>query len=129
MNQRTSVPAYWCGEFETDEIDDKLAELIVNIQFACQRHYFGALAEKYFDDKLRDASTNRRHRQRTIEEYNKLPEEFSIDDVARIFQLNIHTARTRVRRLVEDDAIEKCGEYVENGSCKHRYKKKAVMVF
>ena len=120
---------YWCGEFETDEIDDKLAELIVNIQFACQRHYFGALAEKYFDDKLRDASTNRRHRQRTIEEYNKLPEEFSIDDVARIFQLNIHTARTRVRRLVEDDAIEKCGEYVENGSCKHRYKKKAVMVF
>jgi hypothetical protein len=120
---------YWCGEFKTDEIDDKLAELIVNIQFACQRHYFGALAEKYFDDKLRDASTNRRHRQRTIEEYNKLPEEFSIDDVARIFQLNIHTARTRVRRLVEDDAIEKCGEYVENGSCKHRYKKKAVMVF
>ena len=120
---------YWCGEFETDEIDDKLAELIVNIQFACQRHYFGSLAEKYFDDKLRDASTNRRHRQRTIEEYNKLPEEFSIDDVARIFQINIYTARTRVRRLVEDAAIEKCGEYVENGTCKHRYKKKAVMVF
>ena len=119
----------WCGEFETDEIDDKLAELIVNIQFACQRHYFGALAEKYFDDKLRDASTNRRHRQRTIEEYNKLPDEFSIDDVARIFQLNIHTARTRVRRLVEDDAIEKSGEYVENGTCKHRYKKKSVLVF
>jgi len=120
---------YWCGEFETDEIDDKLAELIVNIQFACQRHYFGSLAEKYFDDKLRDASTNRRHRQRTIEEYNKLPDEFSIDDVARIFQINIYTARTRVRRLVEDAAIEKCGEYVENGTCKHRYKKKAVMVF
>ena len=120
---------YWCGEFETDEIDDKLAELIVNIQFACQRHYFGSLAEKYFDDKLRDASTNRRHRQRTIEEYNKLPDEFSIDDVARIFQINIYTARTRVRRLVEDDAIEKCGEYVENGTCKHRFKKKAILVF
>ena len=120
---------YWCGEFETDEIDDKLAELIVNIQFACQRHYFGSLAEKYFDDKLRDASTNRRHHQRTIEEYNKLPEEFSIDDVARIFQLNIQTARKRVWRLVGDNAIEKCGEYVENGVCKHRYKKKAVLVF
>ena len=120
---------YWCGEFETDEIDDKLAELIVNIQFACQRHYFGSLAEKYFDDKLRDASTNRRHRQRTIEDYNKLPEEFSVEDVARIFQINIYTARTRVRRLVEDNAIEKCGGYVENGTCKNRYKKKAVMVF
>ena len=120
---------YWCGEFETDEIDDKLAELIVNIQFACQRHYFGALAEKYFDDKLRDASTNRRHHQRTIEEYNKLPEVFSVDDVARMFQIGIYAARQRVRRLVEDDAIVKCGEYVENGTSKHRYKKKAVLVF
>jgi hypothetical protein len=36
---------YWCGEFETDEVDWKLAELIVNIQYACQRHYFGAMAE------------------------------------------------------------------------------------
>ena len=26
---------YWCGEFETDEVDWKLAELIVNIQYAC----------------------------------------------------------------------------------------------
>uniref|UniRef100_UPI0009DDF234 hypothetical protein n=1 Tax=Prevotella sp. P6B1 TaxID=1410613 RepID=UPI0009DDF234 len=119
---------YWCGEFETDEIDDQLAELIVNIQFACQRHYFGALAEKYFDDKLRDAATNRRHHQRTIDEYNKLPKEFSIDDVARLFQISIYTARTRVRRLMEDNAIEKCGEYVENGTCKHRYKKIANLV-
>ena len=99
----------------------------MNIQFACQRHYFGSLAEKYFDDKLRDASTNRRHRQRTIEDYNKLPNEFSVEDVARIFQINIYTARTRVRRLVEDNAIEKCGGYVENGTCKNRYKKKAAM--
>ena len=35
---------YWCGEFETDATDWKLAELIVTIQYACQRHYFGALA-------------------------------------------------------------------------------------
>ena len=33
---------YWCGEFETDEVDWRLAELIVTIQYACQRHYFGA---------------------------------------------------------------------------------------
>ena len=120
---------YWCGEFETDEIDDQLAELIVNIQFACQRHYFGSLAEKYFDDKLRDASTNRRHRQRTIEDFNRLPEEFSIDDVANSLHLCISSARTRVKRLLKDGAVVKCGEYVENGACKHRYKKKAVLVF
>ena len=49
---------YWCGEFETDDTDWRLAELIVNIQYACQRHYFGAMAEAYFDNKLKDASVN-----------------------------------------------------------------------
>ena len=120
---------YWCGEFETDEIDDKLAELIVNIQFACQRHYFGSLAEKYFDDKLRDASANRRHRQRTIEDFNRLPEEFTVDDVINGLCMNVNTARTRVKRMLKDGNIVKVGEYVENGICKHRYKKKAIMVF
>ena len=106
-----------------------MAELIVNIQFACQRHYFGSLAEKYFDDKLRDASTNRRHRQRTIDDFNRLPEEFSIDDVIKSLRMNVNTARSKVKRLLKDGAVEKCGEYVENGVCKHRYKKRAVLVF
>jgi len=101
----------------------------VNIQFACQRHYFGSLAEKYFDDKLRDASTNRRHHQRTIEDYNRLPEEFTVDDVIRSLGMNIHSARTRVKRMLKDGNIVKIGECVENGVCKHRYKKKAIMVF
>ena len=120
---------YWCGEFETDEIDDKLAELIVNIQFACQRHYFGALAEKYFDDKLRDASTNRRHHQRTIEDYNRLADEFTVDDVVNCLHIGINAARSRVKRLLKDGAVARCGEYVENGTTKVRYKKKAILVF
>ena len=74
---------YWCGEFETDEVDWQLAELITNIQFACQRHYFGAMAEKYFDDKTRDVAANVQRRQKTIEGFNRLPEEFTIDDVMR----------------------------------------------
>ncbi len=120
---------YWCGEFETDEIDDQLAELIVNIQFACQRHYFGSLAEKYFDDKLRDAATNRRHHQRTIDEYNRLADEFTIDDVVNCLHIGINAARSRVKRMVKDGAVAKCGEYVENGTTKVRYKKKAILVF
>ena len=120
---------YWCGEFETDEIDDQLAELIVNIQFACQRHYFGALAEKYFDDKLRDASCNQRHRQKTIEGYNRLPEEFTAADVMRCFMLNgSDAARMRIKRMQKDGTIEKAGEYVEDGTTKFRYRKKAAMV-
>ena len=50
---------YWCGEFETDEVDWRLTELLVNIQYACQRHYFGAMAEKYFDDQKRSSARGR----------------------------------------------------------------------
>jgi histone deacetylase complex regulatory component SIN3 len=120
---------YWCGEFETDEIDDKLAELIVNIQFACQRHFFGSLAEKYFDDKLRDATTNRCHKQKTIECFNKLSEEFTVDDVMKAFKMTLNTARMRVKRLQKDGAIEKCGEIIENGGKKFVYKKKGALIF
>ena len=64
---------YWCGEFETDDVDWRLTELLVNIQYACQRHYFGAMAEKYFDDQKRDVSANARRKQKTIEAFNRLP--------------------------------------------------------
>ena len=121
---------YWCGEFETDEVDWKLAELIVNIQYACQRHYFGALAEKYFDDKTRDAAANVQRRGKTIESFNRLPEEFTVDDVMRCFTLKSNTsARTRVVRLLKDRLAEKVDEFVENGTTKAKYKKTgAVMI-
>jgi hypothetical protein len=115
---------YWCGEFETDEVDWKLAELIVNIQYACQRHYFGAMAENYFDNKLKDASVNVQRRQKTIEGFNRLPEEFTVDDVMRCFMLKNNTsARTRVVRLLKDHLAEKVDEFVENGTTKAKYKK------
>ena len=72
--------AFWCGEFETDEVDWRLAELMTNIQYACQRHYFGALAEAYFDNKLKDASVNVMRRQKTLEGFNRLPKEFTAED-------------------------------------------------
>ena len=115
---------YWCGEFETDEVDWKLAELIVNIQYACQRHYFGAMAEAYFDNKLRDASVNIRHQQKTIEAFNRLPEEFTVDDATRCFALNNDTvARVKISRLIKDHLVEKMGEFVENGTTKAVFRK------
>ena len=115
---------YWCGEFETDETDWRLTELIVNMQFACQRHYFGAMAEAYFVNKLKDASVNVQRRQKTIEGFNRLPEEYTIDDVMRCFVMNsISAARSRAFRLMKDGLAEKSGEYVENGTTKAKYKK------
>ena len=99
---------YWCGEFETDETDWRLAELITNIQFACQKYYFGAMAENYFDNKLRDANVNIQRRQKTIEAFNRLPEEFTNEDVMRCFGLtNNAAARKRISRLVSDHLVEK----------------------
>ncbi len=121
---------YWCGEFETDATDWKLTELLVTIQYACQRHYFGALAEKYFDDKTRDAAANTPRRAKTIEAFQRLPEEFTIDDVMRCFGLAQNSsARSRVFRLLKDGLVEKVDEFVENGTTKAKYKKTgAVMI-
>ena len=115
---------YWCGEFETDETDWRLAELIVNIQYACQRHYFGSMAEAYFDNKLKDAAANVQRRPKTIEGFNRLPEEYTIDDVMRCFVMtSVVAARARANRLMKDGLAEKSGEYVENGTTKAKYKK------
>jgi len=115
---------YWCGEFETDEIDWRLTELIVNMQFACQRHYFGAMAEAYFDNKLKDASVNVQRRQKTFEGFARLPEEFTNEDVMRCFNLSSEgAARMKIKRLLSDHLIEKLGDGRQAGASKSSYRK------
>jgi hypothetical protein len=113
--------SYWCGEFETDEVDWQLAELIVNMQYACQRHFFGAMAENYFDNKLKEASVNVRRRKKTFEAFERLPEEFSCEDVVRCFNLNgIPSARVKVNRLMRDRLVEKVREEKRNTPALYR---------
>ena len=115
---------FWHGEFETDEMDWKLAELIVNMQYACQRHYFLAMAEKYFDDQLREISVNAHRADKTIEAFNRLPVEFTAEDVMISFSLaSDSAARSRVRRLIKDNLVIKTGEVKENGTTKSIFKK------
>ena len=116
--------SYWCGEFETDDVDWRLAELLVTIQYACQRHYFLAMAEKYFDDQLRDVSVNAHRQQKTIDAFNSLPKEFTVDDAKRCFSLtNEAAARMKISRLMKDHFIEKAGDFVENGTTKSVFRK------
>ena len=118
---------YWCGEFETDEVDWRLAELITNIQFACQRHYFGAMAENYFDNKLKDASVNIQRKQKTLEAFDRLPDEFTIEDVVRCFNLgSAASARKKVTRLYRDHLIEKISE--EKGGQKALFHKTGTIM-
>ena len=120
---------YWCGEFETDDVDWRLTELLVNIQYACQRHYFGAMAEKYFDDQKRDVSANSRRQQKTIEAFNRLPEEFTADDIMRCFGLEGESsARGRARTLIADHLAVKTGEYKDNGKVKSMYRKTGIVM-
>ena len=115
---------YWCGTFETDDIDWQLARLIVNIQYACQRYYFGAMAEAYFDNKLKDASVNVQRRQKTIECFARLPEQFDTDDVMRCFNLSSEgAARMKIKRLLSDRLIEKTGDGRQPGASKSSYRK------
>ncbi len=120
---------YWCGEFETDDVDWRLAELLVTIQYACQRHYFGAMAEKYFDDQIRDVSANARRKQKTIEAFNRLPEEFTTEDIMRCFGLEGESsARGRARTLLADHLAVKTGEFKDNGKVKAQYRKTGTVM-
>ena len=120
---------YWCGAFETDDTDWRLVEMICNIQYACQRHYFGAMAEAYFDNKLRDANVNVKRRSKTIEAFNRLPEEFTIEDVVKCFNLkNPNAAYAKVFKLQKDSLVESIEGFVEKGKAKAKYKKTGMLM-
>ena len=120
---------YWCGEFDTDEVDWQLAELIVNIQYACQRHFFGAMAEHYFENQSREANVNVQRRQKTFDGFERLPEEFTSDDVIRVFSLaNDATARSKISRLQCDHLIEKVSDGRGNTQGKTVYRETGIVM-
>ncbi len=99
---------FWEGEYEVDDTDWKLCELIARIQYATQQHFFGVMAEKYFDDMNNDVQiTGRRHRQPSIDKYNKLPEVFTREDVMTCFGYDKTTsAHKKIERLIDSKYIE-----------------------
>jgi hypothetical protein len=87
------------------------------------------MAEKYFDDKNRDASVSVQHRQKTFECFARLPEEFSIDDVMRCFNLKSEgAARVRTKRLMDDRLAVKVVKTREENTHKARYRKTGTMM-
>ena len=100
---------YWTGEYEVDETDWKLCELIARIQYATQQHFFGVMAEKYFDDMNNDVQiTGRRHHQKSVVSYNRLPEVFTKEDIASCFGYKTQNAiDMRILRLLNEQFIKK----------------------
>ena len=99
---------YFTGEYEVDETDWKLCELIARIQYATQQYFFGKMAENYFDDMNGDVQTTGvRHQQKSVDGFNKLPEVFCREDVRKCFGYNNENSVTKkISRLVTMKAIK-----------------------
>lgn len=112
---------YWTGKYETDEIDWKLCELVARIQYATQQHFFGVMAEKYFDDMNNDVQiTGKRHYQKSVNGYNQLPEVFTKEDVVKCFGYsNKNGASVKIQRLIDQHLIAE----IQEGDDKGKYKK------
>ena len=109
--------SYWTGEYETDEIDWKLVELIANIQYATQQFYFGKMAVNYFEDINNDVQANIcRHRLKTIQGYNNLPDIFTKDDVMKYFgYTNKNGVTVKISRLIGNHLAEMITEGENTG--------------
>lgn len=113
-----------CDTFTPDEADWRLARLIADMQYAFQRHYFGQMAAAYFDDKLKAAHASVQHRSRTVECFMRLPQEFTNDDVMRVFSTpSLAAARAKTSRLVSDCLVERINENEVGRGYKSRYRK------
>ena len=120
---------FWEGTYEVDDTDWKLCELMARIQYATQQHFFGVMAEKYFDDMNNDVQiTGKRHQQKSVDGYNRLPEVFTKEDVMRCFGYSSDgSVKSKIKRLIDSKLIEKCGEVEKNGSNLINYKKISCM--
>ena len=121
---------YWEGTYEVDEKDWKLCELIARIQYATQQHFFGVMAEKYFDDMNNDVQvTGKRHQQKSVDGYNRLPEEFTKEDVMKCFGYdNDSSTKGKIKRLLDSGFIQKEKDGVVDGHVRFKYKKVKLFV-
>ena len=108
---------YWTGEYEVDDTDWKLCELIARIQYATQQYFFGVLAEKYFDDMNSDSQfSGVRHQQKSVVGFNSLPDVFTRDDIRRCFGKDSHQyIYLKIKRLTDEHLIEEINEGEDKG--------------
>ena len=108
---------YWTGEYEVDDTDWKLCELIARIQYATQQYFFGVLAEKYFDDMNSDAQfSGVRHQQKSVVGFNSLPDVFTRDDIKRCFGKDSKQyIYLKIKRLTDEHLIEEINEGEDKG--------------
>ena len=90
-----------------DDTDHRLCELVMNIQYRTQQHWFGEYARKYYDDKNSDPTIQRQRSSKTKRAYGLLPESFTLDDVVTYYECSRNSASVIAGRLVQDGAVVK----------------------
>ena len=96
------------GTYQIDETDLALSDLVLDIQYHTQLHWFYALHRKYYDDQLIDAAQQRRRTNKFIECFRQLPEEFTTEKFAQVFgYANNRSGQKTLERLLADKAIER----------------------
>ena len=96
------------GTYHIDDTDRRLCNLVLDIQYRTQLHWFYDLHRKYYDDQLKEAAQQKRRTNKFIECFRKLPEEFSTEMFAQIFgYANAHSAQKTLDRLIADKVIER----------------------
>ena len=93
--------------FTVDDTDRRLARLVMDIQYRCQQHFFGAYAQAYFDNMERDRQANRQRVTKYDLSYQQLPMEFTLTDVMKQYGIRENAARTACHRLCRDGYIER----------------------
>lgn len=97
------------GTYQIDDTDRALCDLVLDIQYRTQLHWFYDLHRKYYDKQLRDAAQVRRRTNKFIECFRQLPEEFTTEQFAKTFgYANNRAGQKTLQRLLDDKAIERC---------------------
>ena len=93
-----------------DEQDVKLCRLAMDIQYACQQHFFYAYAQAYFENMERDRRTKQRTRRSKYDDcFNQLPQEFTVEEFRNTYGVGKDAAKMQIHRLTEDGYIESVG--------------------
>ena len=102
------------GTYQCDEVDMQLLDLLLDIQYKTQRHFFYELARNYYDEQKTDATTFRRRTTRFAQCYMRLPDVFTTEQFTQVFgYANNRSAAKTIDRFLKDKTIERTqrGEY------------------
>ena len=97
------------GTYEVDDIDVSFCQLILDIQYRCQHHFYGGLAYNYYDNQARDKAANYTcHTSRFAQCFKMLPEKFSRQQFAKTFDIaNPDSCGKQIDGLIKEGAIKR----------------------